>query len=77
MTSQMIADLPTPDKIFSHEFTLVGLETGQNLRMGAIYVIFYVAKMCELYDVLYYFVKVFDSFLTDTMDFMDWEERNN
>jgi len=72
----MIADLPTPDKIFSHELLSVGLETGQNLRMCAIYVIFYVAKMCKLYYVLYYFVKVLDSFLTD-MDFMDWEERNN
>ena len=52
MKSQMIADLPTPDKIFSHEFTLVGLETGQNLRMGAIYVIFMLQK-CVSYIMCY------------------------
>ena len=50
MTSQMIADLPTPGKIFSHELTLTGLETGQNLRMGTIYVIFMLQK-CE-YDIM-------------------------
>ena len=52
MTSQMIADLPTPDKIFSHEFTLVGLETGQNLRMGEIYVVFMLQK-CVSYIMFY------------------------
>jgi len=75
--SQMIADLPTPDKIFSHEFTLVGLETGLNLMIGAIYVIYMLQKCVSLYYVLYYFVKVLDSYLTDMMDCIDWEERNN
>jgi len=52
MMSRIIADLPTPDKIFSHVFTLVGLETGQNLRMGAIYVIFMLQK-CVSYIMCY------------------------
>ena len=52
MMSQMIADLPTPDKIFSHELTLIGLETAQNLRMGAIYVMFVLQK-CVSYIMSY------------------------
>jgi len=52
MMSQMIADLPTPDKIFSHEYTLVGLETGQNLRMGESYVVFMLQK-CVSYSMFY------------------------
>jgi len=37
MTSQMVAFLPTPAKIFSQEFTLVGFTTAQNLSKGLIY----------------------------------------
>jgi len=35
-------------------------------------------QKCVSYIMSYIIVvKVFDSFLIDTMDFMDWEERNN
>jgi len=44
--SQIVAFLPTPGKIFSQEFTLVGVKDRSEFEVGY-YMLFFCCKMCE------------------------------